>query len=139
MPYCPPCRLEYEEGIEKCTDCGEILVAGSMPENPAAQRAPEEEWTVLMRVRRDETAEIIHGLLESEGIDCEIVGKDFAEMPVPAVDSLSRREIWVPQARADEARGILNEAREGTAPCSSCGHMSSAEEPACEYCGAPLR
>ncbi|HEY3175775.1 MAG TPA: DUF2007 domain-containing protein [Candidatus Polarisedimenticolia bacterium] len=139
MPYCPPCRLEYEEGVETCTDCAEVLVAGPMPEEVPERAGAEEKWTVLMRVRDDETAEIVRGLLMSGGIECQIVGKAFVEMPVPVVDSLSRIEICVPQARAEEARAILNETREGTAPCPSCGHMSSADAPSCEYCGAPPR
>lgn len=26
MPWCPSCKTEYREGIEKCADCGSILV-----------------------------------------------------------------------------------------------------------------
>lgn len=137
MPYCPDCRIDYEEGFEACTDCGQTLVAGSMPEGPAPSPASEEKWTPLMRVRKKENAEIVRGLLESEGIECEVIDKTFSEMPVPALETVSFLEIWVPEAQAPEARGLLNEVREGTVPCSSCGHMSAADEPSCEYCGAP--
>lgn len=27
MPWCPKCKTEYREGIEKCADCGSILVS----------------------------------------------------------------------------------------------------------------
>ena len=138
MPYCPGCRQEYEEGITKCTDCDTPLASGVMPELPAAPAAAEENWAVLMRVRKQETAEIILGLLESTGIECEIVGKAFGEVPVPAIDSMARLEIWVPESCVEDARALLNETREGTAPCRSCGHMSSDADSACEYCGATL-
>ena len=138
MPYCPACRLEYEEGHRKCTDCGADLMAGSLPARPGSSAAAEENWSVLMRVRTEETAEIVRGLLESNGFECEIVGKAFSEMPVPDVDALTRIEIWVPASTVDDARTLLNETREGTAPCRSCGHMSSDADPACEYCGATL-
>ena len=27
MPWCPKCKTEYREGIEKCADCGSVLVS----------------------------------------------------------------------------------------------------------------
>ena len=135
MAYCPECRHEYEAGVTKCTDCDVALVSGTPPSHSAAA---EEKWAVLMRVRTEETAEIIRGLLESAEIECELVGKGLSEMPMPDVDSDARLEIWVPESRVAEARALLNESREGTAPCRSCGHMSSGEDPVCEYCGATL-
>jgi hypothetical protein len=98
----------------------------------------QDDWTVLLKVRREETADIVAGLLESAGIPCEVIDKTTSEFPMPAVESMSRLEIWVPQDRVDDARRLLNDAREGTTPCASCGHMSSAAETACEYCGASM-
>jgi|SRR5688572_2759996 len=98
----------------------------------------EDDWTVLLTVAREETADIIAGLLDAAGIPHEVIDKSTSELPVPEVASLSRIEIWVPKDREDEARRLLNEAREGTMPCASCGHMSSASETTCESCGAPM-
>ena len=98
----------------------------------------QEDWLTLLRVREDETASIIAGLLNSAGIPNEVIGKTTAELPIPDVDVMSRIEIWVPRDRADEARALLNDARDGTSPCASCGHMSSAGGQACEYCGAAM-
>lgn len=137
MPHCPDCRTEYEEGPTFCADCGVTLAAGPLRVEPAATQG-EEAWTSLLRVRKPDTAQIIEGLLESAGIECQVVGKSFGEMPVPAVDSLARIDIWVPESRAAEARALLADAREATKACSGCGHLSSADEPACEYCGAVL-
>src|SRR5436309_11453519 len=100
MPYCADCRLEYEDGVEACTDCGRTLVAGSMPERPEGAGGPEEKWAPLMRVRKKENAEIVRGLLESEGIECEVIDKTFSEMPVPALETVSFLEIWVPDSQA---------------------------------------
>lgn len=138
MSYCPTCRQEYKEGMTTCADCKTDLVAGPAPAEPQRIAGSEEKWAVLMRVRTQETAEIIRGLLESSGIECEIVGKAFVEIPVPDVEAMARLEIWVPESFVDDARALLNEAREGTAPCRSCGHMSSDADPSCEYCGATL-
>jgi hypothetical protein len=98
----------------------------------------QDDWTVLLTVRREETATIIAGLLDAAGIEHEVIDRSTSEFPVPEVDTLSRFEIWVPEEKADEARRLLNEAREGTMPCASCGHMSSANEAACEYCGSAM-
>ncbi len=35
MPWCPKCKTEYQEGIEKCADCGSDLV-DELPEEEAA-------------------------------------------------------------------------------------------------------
>ncbi|HZI93502.1 MAG TPA: DUF2007 domain-containing protein [Patescibacteria group bacterium] len=135
MPYCPACRLEYEKGFDACTDCGSTLVAGTMPEAAGEKASSEERWTALMRVRNQENAEIVRGLLQSQGFDCEVIDKRLSEMPMP-VEAIAYLEIWVPESQAPEARALLNEAREGTVACKACGHMSAADEPVCEYCGA---
>ena len=98
----------------------------------------DDDWIVLMRVRLEPTAHIIEGLLEAAGIESEVIDKTASEMPVPVVDTMSRLEIWVPEARADEARRLLNDAREGTTPCAACGHMSTVGESTCEHCGAAM-
>jgi len=140
MPYCPACRLEHEEGQKSCTNCDGALSAGTMPRTPAVGAAAlDEKWTPLMRVRREDNAEIIRGLLESDGIPCEVIDKMAAQLPLPVSATLSRFEIWVPEDMAADARNALNVAREGTVPCPACGHMSAAEESTCEYCGGALR
>jgi putative signal transducing protein len=138
MAYCPECRMEYEAGVATCTDCGSVLVAGTMPAPADEQGRPDERWTTLMRVRRLETAEIVRGLLDSAGIESEVIDKTTSEMPLPALETISYLEICVPESAAAEARRVLNETREGTIPCPTCGHMSSAEEAVCEYCEAAL-
>ncbi len=89
-----------------------------------------------MRVRRPDSAAIIRGLLESAGIQSEVIDKRLSEMPLTLGEPSSSLEIWIPKESAEEARGVLNESREGTAPCPACGHMSAVDEAACEYCGA---
>lgn len=47
MPWCPKCKTEYIEGIDKCADCRTPLVAslknGSSPEKPGGTQALQEE------------------------------------------------------------------------------------------------
>jgi len=110
-----------------------------MAEGPIHPMEPlEEKWTVLMRVRRPESAQIIAGLLDSDLIECELIDKTLSEMPVPVLGTVSYVEIWVPQSREAEARRAIDLAREGNDPCQKCGHLSSPGEPVCEYCGVTL-
>jgi hypothetical protein len=138
VPYCPDCRIEYEDTIQTCNECGGALAAGPMPELAAAHRGSEEKWNVLMRVRAPETAGIVSGLLESEGIEAEVIDKGVSEFPLPAVGNLPSIEIWVPESEVAGARALLYSVRQDTKACPACGHMSSAGDPACEYCGAAL-
>lgn len=137
MPYCPDCRMEYQEGASTCADCGQTLVSGVMPSGPPGRPA-EEKWICLLRVNDEESALIVRGMLETAGIECEMIDKRAAEMPVPVVDAISRLEIWVPAASAAQARHLLDSARDEMRPCPACGHTSSAQDRVCEYCGAAL-
>ncbi|MGH9867601.1 MAG: DUF2007 domain-containing protein [Candidatus Polarisedimenticolia bacterium] len=98
----------------------------------------DDNWIVLMRVRLEPTAHLIEGLLNAAGIEAEVIDKTASEMPMPAVESMSGLEIWVPEASAAQARRLLNDAREGTTRCASCGHMSTQGEATCEHCGATM-
>ena len=44
MPYCPHCDMEFVEGVERCTDCGQKLVASKEAwKAGAAEREAREE------------------------------------------------------------------------------------------------
>ena len=44
MPYCPHCDMEFIEGVERCTDCGQKLVASKAAwKAGAAEREAKEE------------------------------------------------------------------------------------------------
>lgn len=66
------------------------------------------EWVEIASVGDDEEAEIIAGLLESEGIPCEIEGP--ATTPFPeTLGALGASRVMVPPDRADEARALIAE------------------------------
>ena len=132
MPYCATCRMEYREERAVCSDCGATLASGPMPRRPFEEGA----WKVLARTRGREHAEIIHGMLESNGIECEIISKALSEMPVPAAGFTSHYEIWVPEDAAEDARRLMAESADGSEPCPTCGHLPAPGESTCEYCSA---
>ncbi|MFQ5701138.1 MAG: DUF2007 domain-containing protein [Acidobacteriota bacterium] len=104
---------------------------------PAAEPAGP-EWSVLRRTRHAESAEIIKGLLASEGIACEVVSRAFSEMPVPVATGASYFELWVPKADLSKSRELLESTQRSTVPCANCEHMPYEDEAVCEYCGAAL-
>ena len=136
--YCANCLTECDDGRAVCPECGAALEPGTRPPTTGATAEGGEPWVALLRARRPDSASIICGLLTSDGIPCQMMNKALSEMPVPAATYASYFEIWVPADQAARARALLNEARQGTVPCPSCGHMSAAEEPRCEYCDAPI-
>ncbi len=71
MPWCPKCKTEYQEGIEKCADCGSDLV-DELPEEEAA-------------ISEEELAEA-----EESAAEEVVIGEDGEEINL---DDLSEEEV----------------------------------------------
>lgn len=107
MPWCPSCRTEYREGIERCPDCGATLVEGPVP-------APEVEWDPVEWVTVEETgdeaeARIVEGYLLEREIPVRILSRHDHEFPT-TVGELSTVEVQVPEEDLDRAIAALDEA-----------------------------
>ena len=72
------------------------------------KNAGSEEWVEVAAVGDDEEAEIIAGLLESEGIPCEIEGVTHSPWP-ENLGALGDTRVMVPPDRAEEAKALLAE------------------------------
>jgi hypothetical protein len=68
----------------------------------------EEDWVEVASVGEDEEAEIIAGLLESEGIPSEIENEAPSILP-ESLGALGTTKVLVPPDRAEEARALLAE------------------------------
>jgi hypothetical protein len=68
----------------------------------------EEDWIEVAGVGDDDEAEIIAGLLESEGIPCEIEGPSASPWP-ENLGSLGVARVMVPADRAAEAKALIAE------------------------------
>jgi putative signal transducing protein len=69
-------------------------------------RKNEDEWVEVAGVGRDEEAELIAGLLESEGIPVEVEGPTSTPFPED-LGAFGMSRVMVPPDRADEARALL--------------------------------
>lgn len=105
MPFCPVCRQEYVEGIEKCADCGTYLV-GELP----ALQEPDEAETQLVQVctAGDEIeAQIIRGALKAAGIACVLRGEALRLTHGITADGLAEVKILVRPEDAEQARSVI--------------------------------
>ena len=132
--HCKSCGMEYNQGVEICSDCGARLDPGPL----AVRELKGEDWVSLLRLRNESKARIILGYLRNYEIPCEMINKTLSEMPIPASTFSAYYEIWVPKAAVEDAAALLNDSEEGTTNCPACDHLSSAEEARCEYCREPL-
>jgi hypothetical protein len=69
--FCPTCRYEYKEGIDKCPDCGVGLVK-VLP--PMAKKVKTEDFETeeFTRVLNQREADILMSALNRRGIECMI-------------------------------------------------------------------
>ena len=109
MPWCPACRTEYREGVERCPDCGAALVDALEPE-------PEAAWDPVGWVTVEETgdeaqARIVEGYLLEHEIPVRILSRHDHELPT-TVGGLSTIEVQVPEEDLDRAIAALEEADE---------------------------
>lgn len=68
----------------------------------------DEDWVEIAAVGDDEEAEIIAGLLKSEGIPCQIEGPSTSPFP-ENLGALGASRVMVPPDRAAEARTLIAE------------------------------
>ena len=106
MPFCPVCRCEYEQEIDRCIDCNSLLVDQLPPENPDAE--PDAILVEVYAAAGDKEAIIIQGLLESEGILCSL-SSDIPHTVVPInINGLGTVRITVTQDDAERAKEIIS-------------------------------
>jgi hypothetical protein len=66
----------------------------------------DEEWVAVAGVGRDEEAELIAGLLQSQGIPCQIEGPTMTPFPED-LGAFGTSRVMVPPDRAGEARALI--------------------------------
>lgn len=113
MPFCPDCRSEYKDGVERCPDCGTLLEESLLPEDADAE--PTKHLVEVYVAAGDEEGLVVKGLLESEGIDCAL-SSDIPHTVMPLnIDGLGAVRITVAEEDAERARQIITEHKEQAA------------------------
>jgi hypothetical protein len=80
MAFCPNCEAEYKEGIAVCPDCSIELVAELTPENKVHDTS-EGEPVPLQSFKSSAEAEMVHEMLNQNGIRSFVQGGEFAVIP----------------------------------------------------------
>ena len=134
MPWCHECEKEFEEGLEKCPDCGAELYE-NIP--PSMMEPAKPEWNFkgpLSRKERDRRPKWPKGengepetpkfLTKVNGtqLDYEMTARMLEAFGVPTLRSLSSlgrlgrlvlgfsgtgTDIYVPESRYEEAKALL--------------------------------
>lgn len=102
MRYCPDCRAEYEDEVQRCSDCGAGLLPGHAPEEPEGSG-----WEVVRTLPTDEEAALVAGFLQSEGIDARIEAINVHPLP-ETIGDLSGVMVRVEEAKLAEAQQLLD-------------------------------
>lgn len=74
------------------------------------EQEPQGDWEVVAEVGRRYEAELMAGRLRGAAIDARVIDKSFRQGPLPIERSFALVRVWVPKARAEEARRLLAEA-----------------------------
>ncbi len=114
MTTCPECEVNLQETLADDLD-------------------KEETLGVAVTVVQEENAYIIRGFLESEGIPCQLENVSFHAGPAP-VGELTKVRLWTKKEDIEFVRHLIKD-HETFATCSACGHVASAEDTACDFCG----
>lgn len=103
MPYCPSCRYEYNEGIEKCSDCGTELVSEISDEDAAEELVP-----VYFSTDENEVM-IVKTILEDAGIPVWEEADVVNELN-PVAETME--PVYVPASRVEDAKKAIADALE---------------------------
>jgi hypothetical protein len=118
--YCPKCRGEYQDWVDKCVDCGEKLVdrkpepAPKSDEKSKIVKRGDRSYTkepivVLTSFENYMEAELTKGILESEGISSMIVRADTTiASKTGSYDNKGGIDLLVKESELEKAQEILN-------------------------------
>lgn len=107
MPWCPECKTEYREGFSVCADCGCALTwhrpREDTPEGPGENGA----WEHLVFLYNEMEADIVTGLLETEGIPVIKTYKGMGVLHKVYTGKATVVDLFVPAERLAQAKELL--------------------------------
>lgn len=107
MPWCEKCKIEYEIGIKKCSDCGSLLVA-KLDKKIDLVEEPPDEPKLLVTVTDSKEAVMIEALLKSNKIPVLIKDKGAGSYTKIYLGySILGSDIYVPSRLFEKASNLL--------------------------------
>ena len=116
MSWCRQCRTEYDEGIERCADCGANLV-------PDLSTPLADPPVVVFYAKSVSEAEIAQATLRAEGIDSYVQHSEPYKLSQPI-----ERQVLVAAIDAQAAIAVLKEATPSSAELSALAQQMQPEE-----------
>jgi len=148
---CPACRAEYYPHIEKCADCGAVLLSAEEHKRALEERKRTEETAIANSVKLMEgdlswMSELKTVLLDA-GIPCMLQSDagcrkgccgTALQLKVSSSD-LERAQETIEEYLMD-LEPDLRTAKEmfGQGKCPACGSSVGSDNRACPDCGLPL-
>jgi hypothetical protein len=118
MRYCPLCRGEYQDWVEKCVDCGAPLVE-TLPEpepEPESQIVTvndtsytTEPLIMIAEYSNFMDAKLGKEILESEGIKCFVPDEDTDTFSWTGVSKIAQPVLVVRESDSEKALEILRD------------------------------
>jgi hypothetical protein len=124
MKYCPECRSEFQDWVEKCVDCGADLVDTPPPPKPGHPKNNEptrEPLVAIASYKNNIEAELNKGILEAEGIDCITTNIDdrYVTGKASGFSNYFGISLLVRKSDAENALEILNSVEKNPADADS--------------------
>ena len=99
--YCPNCRTEYQEEVERCSDCGAALVE----ELPDLELPTFHGYTSILSTFNPADIAIIKSMLDGSDIDYFIHGENSGLIQPLAIPSV----LMIRDEQADDVRELLKD------------------------------
>lgn len=75
MPFCPQCRSEYEDGVTRCSDCDEALVAELPPLETALPPTEYDNWKYVANLTSTAYAQMIEEALREADVPVVVISQ----------------------------------------------------------------
>jgi hypothetical protein len=102
-------QMAEDPGTKRAVSVRPPMIGEFMKDSPAARPNPNEKLVRVFDTEQESEAMVVHGLLESSGIDSDITSLDAQQDILPGVGGTV---ILVREEDADQARRVIEEYRQ---------------------------
>ena len=136
MPFCPGCGAEYIAGVDTCRDC-QIPLISEQEARRLNRSDPDIELVDVWECQGETEAQLLKGLLESEGIDSIFKGEALRKTHGFRITQLGTVGVQVRSEDLERARRVIMSAR-SLVECPGCGLLLEEFATRCLDCGLAL-